>query len=421
MDYKKYIRKQTDNHRAQGFERTFTPVYRYKDTFPFTRIDFNGVNETVEKVHHNTNTTIWCSNDYLNMSHNPDVISRMIEVIKTVGTGSGGTRNISGSTPYHNKLEKDIAEFHGRERALIFSSAYIANQATLSTLCKRLDNVIVFSDQLNHASLIEGIKNSKVDCSIFKHNDVDHLESLLRECDINRPKIIVFESLYSMDGTKTNVDEYVELAKKYNALTYLDEVHAIGLYGENGRGVANECGISKEVDIINGTLAKGFGQIGGYITGDEYLINFIKSFAPGFIFTTSMMPAIAAASSKSIEIVKTLDEDRKQIFLKAEYIKRQLSACGIPFIDSQSHIIPVLCFDEESVKQYSKRLLDDFNIYIQPIFYPTVPKGSARLRITVTPKHSIKDIDSLVEALKVTIKKNQEKSRDSVLQPSMNF
>ena len=421
MDYKKYIRKQTDNHRAQGFERTFTPVYRYKDTFPFTRIDFNGVNETVEKVHHNTNTTIWCSNDYLNMSHNPDVISRMIEVIKTVGTGSGGTRNISGSTPYHNKLEKDIAEFHGRERALIFSSAYIANQATLSTLCKRLDNVIVFSDQLNHASLIEGIKNSKVDCSIFKHNDVDHLESLLRECDINRPKIIVFESLYSMDGTKTNVDEYVELAKKYNALTYLDEVHAIGLYGENGRGVANECGSSKEVDIINGTLAKGFGQIGGYITGDEYLINFIKSFAPGFIFTTSMMPAIAAASSKSIEIVKTLDEDRKQIFLKAEYIKRQLSACGIPFIDSQSHIIPVLCFDEESVKQYSKRLLDDFNIYIQPIFYPTVPKGSARLRITVTPKHSIKDIDSLVEALKVTIKKNQEKSRDSVLQPSMNF
>ena len=421
MDYKKYIRKQTDNHRAQGFERTFTPVYRYKDTFPFTRIDFNGVNETVEKVHHNTNTTIWCSNDYLNMSHNPDVISRMIEVIKTVGTGSGGTRNISGSTPYHNKLEKDIAEFHGRERALIFSSAYIANQATLSTLCKRLDNVIVFSDQLNHASLIEGIKNSKVDCSIFKHNDVDHLESLLRECDINRPKIIVFESLYSMDGTKTNVDEYVELAKKYNALTYLDEVHAIGLYGENGRGVANECGISKEVDIINGTLAKGFGQIGGYITGDEYLINFIKSFAPGFIFTTSMMPAIAAASSKSIEIVKTLDEDRKKIFLKAEYIKRKLSACGIPFIDSQSHIIPVLCFDEESVKQYSKRLLDDFNIYIQPIFYPTVPKGSARLRITVTPKHSIKDIDSLVEALKVTIKKNQEKSRDSVLQPSMNF
>ena len=179
MDYKKYIRKQTDNHRAQGFERTFTPVYRYKDTFPFTRIDFNGVNETVEKVHHKTNTTIWCSNDYLNMSHNPDVISRMIEVIKTVGTGSGGTRNISGSTPYHNKLEKDIAEFHGRERALIFSSAYIANQATLSTLCKRLDNVIVFSDQLNHASLIEGIKNSKVDCSIFKHNDVDHLESLL--------------------------------------------------------------------------------------------------------------------------------------------------------------------------------------------------------------------------------------------------
>ena len=419
MDYKNYLKKQTDEHRAKGFERTFTSVYRYKDTFPFTKINFFDCPE--ESIYHNTNTTIWCSNDYLNMSHNPDVIDRMIEVIKTVGTGSGGTRNISGSTPYHDQLEEDIANFHNREKALIFSSAYIANQATLSTLCKRIKNIKVFSDELNHASLIEGIKNSKAECSIFKHNDLKSLENLLSTCEIDRPKIIVFESLYSMDGTKTNVSDYVKLAKKYNALTYLDEVHAIGLYGSGGRGVAQECGISDQVDIINGTLAKGFGQIGGYITGDQYLINFIKSFASGFIFTTSMMPAIAAAASKSIEIVTTLNKEREQIFFKAKYIKKNLAKNGIPFIDSESHIIPVLAYDEKKVKKYSKILLEEHNIYIQPIFYPTVPKGSARLRITVTPKHSIDDIDNLISALRMIFGKYTKKSDDSVLRPVLNF
>ena len=353
------------------------------------------------------------------MSHNPEVIDRMIEVIKTVGTGSGGTRNISGSTPYHNQLEKDIANFHCRDKALIFSSAYIANQATLSTLCKRIENIKVFSDELNHASLIEGIKNSKADCSIFRHNDLDHLEKLLSECELDRPKIIVFESLYSMDGTKANVAEYVRLAKKYNALTYLDEVHAVGLYGKKGRGVANECGVSNQIDIINGTLAKGFGQIGGYITGDEILIDFIKSFAPGFIFTTSMMPAIAAAASKSIEIVQTLDEERKLVFSKANYIKSQLKKVGIDFIDSDSHIIPVLAYDESKVKDYSNTLLNKHNTYLQPIFYPTVPKGSARLRITVTPKHSTTDIDNLISSLRITFEKHPRKVTRSALQPAM--
>ena len=313
MNYKEVIKAQLEEFQSNGFDRTFTPIYRRKDTFPFTEIDFSQESKIEDKF--NSNTTIWCSNDYLNMSHHPSVIERMIEVIKSVGTGSGGTRNISGSTPYHNQLELDLAKFHKREKGLIFTSAYVANQTTLATLCKRMSGIKVFSDQLNHASLIEGIKNSKADCSIFRHNDLDHLEELLKTTDKDRPKIIVFESLYSMDGTETNVSDYVRLAKKYGALTYLDEVHAVGLYGEGGRGVAYKNGVSDEIDIINGTLAKGFGQIGGYIVGDEIMINFIKSFASGFIFTTSMMPSIAAASSKSISIVENLDK-KEMIFLK---------------------------------------------------------------------------------------------------------
>ena len=323
MNYIKIIKKQLDEFHSNGFGRTFTPIYRRKESFPFTEIDFSEKSKIEENF--NTNTTIWCSNDYLNMSHHPSVIARMIEVIKTVGTGSGGTRNISGSTPYHNQLETDLAKYHKREKGLIFTSAYVANQTTLATLCKRINGIKVFSDQLNHASLIEGIKNSGADCSIFRHNDLNHLEELLKSTENDRPKIIVFESMYSMDGTETNVSEYVNLAKKYGAMTYLDEVHAVGLYGKGGRGVAYKNGVSNEIDIINGTLAKGFGQIGGYIVGDEILINFIKSFAPGFIFTTSMMPSIAAAASKSIEIVESLDEKRKDIFEKANHIRKKLT------------------------------------------------------------------------------------------------
>ena len=323
----------------------------------------------------------------------------MIQVIKEVGTGSGGTRNISGTTPYHDHLEKKLANFHERDAALIFTSAYVANQTTLATLCKRIPNIEVFSDQLNHASLIEGIKNSKAPCSIFRHNDLKHLESLLSEKDLNQPKIIVFESLYSMDGTETNISDYVKLAKKYNALTYLDEVHAVGLYGKGGRGVAYKNNVSDQIDIINGTLAKGFGQIGGYIVANQITIDFIRSFAPGFIFTTSMMPSIAAAASKSIEIVENLDEERVDIFNKAKYFRQKLNLLDIPFIDSNSHIIPILTHSTKKAKLFSKLLLQQYNSYIQPIFYPTVPEGSARLRITVTPKHSIQDIDNLLAAL----------------------
>lgn len=417
MDYKKIIQNQTENFRSKGFLRTFTPIYRYQDKFPFTKIQFPDHDNNKNRF--NNNTTIWCSNDYLNMSHNPDVINTMIEVIKTVGTGSGGTRNISGTTPYHSQLELDLATFHNRERALIFTSAYVANQTTLSTLCKRIEGIKVFSDQLNHASLIEGIKNSKADYCVFKHNDLDHLESLLRKCDKESPKIIVFESLYSMDGTDTNISDYVDLAKKYNALTYLDEVHAVGLYGEGGRGLANKYGVSNEIDIINGTLAKGFGQIGGYIVGDDIMINFIKSFAPGFIFTTSMMPSIAAAASKSIEIVQKLDQDRKEIFIMADYLKKGLRDKMIPFIDSQSHIVPILTYKTSRAKLYSKKLLENYNCYIQPIFYPTVPKDSSRLRITVTPKHTKKDIDYLVSALNNIWMRDKNKSEKFLTEPAI--
>ena len=404
MNYKKVIKNQLDEFQSNGYGRTFTPIYRRKESFPFTEIDFSGESKFQENF--NSNTTIWCSNDYLNMSHHPAVIDKMIEIIKTVGTGSGGTRNISGSTPYHNQLESNLAKFHKRERGLIFTSAYVANQTTLATLCKRLKGIQVFSDELNHASLIEGIKNSKADCSIFRHNDLDHLEELLKSTEKNIPKIIVFESLYSMDGTETNISDYVALAKKYDALTYLDEVHAVGLYGAGGRGVAYKNGVSNDIDIINGTLAKGFGQIGGYIVGDDTMIDFIRSFAPGFIFTTSMMPSIAAASSKSISIVEGLDEKREDIFNKAKYIRGRLTDLKIPFVDSDSHIIPLLAYSTSKAKAYSRKLLDDHNIYIQPIFYPTVPRDSARLRITVTPKHTKDDIDHLLNALSMVWNQN---------------
>tara|TARA_B100001248_G_scaffold238857_1_gene203727 strand:- start:143 stop:1405 length:1263 start_codon:yes stop_codon:yes gene_type:complete len=398
MDYKDIFKKQLNQFKSKGYKRTFTSIYRYQDTFPFTKIELP--NEEQKKGKINPDTTIWCSNDYLNMSHNPLVIDRMIKVIKEVGTGSGGTRNISGTTPYHDKLEKKLAHFHKREAALIFTSAYVANQTTLATICKKISGIEVFSDQLNHASLIEGIKNSKAPCTIFRHNDLEHLESLLREKDLNQPKIIVFESLYSMDGTETNVSEYVKLAKKYNALTYLDEVHAVGLYGEGGRGVAFKNNVSNQIDIINGTLAKGFGQIGGYIVADQTTVDFVRSFASGFIFTTSMMPSVAAAATKSIEIVEHLDKERLDIFNKAKYFKQKLKILDIPFIDSNSHIIPILTHETSRAKLFSKLLLEQYNSYIQPIFYPTVPEGSARLRITITPKHSIKDIDKLIGSLK---------------------
>ena len=392
--YKNLLTESIEHFKSEGFYRNFTPILRKVESFPLTNLKFSDNNQ--ESSH---KLKIWCTNDYLNMSHNQSVIKEMIKVIKEVGTGSGGTRNISGTTPFHQNLEQSLSNLHGRDSALVFTSAYSANQTTIWTICNAFKNICVFSDELNHASLIQGIKNSKSECKIFKHNNLEHLEKLLKDTDSSRPKLIVFESLYSMDGTITEVDKYVALAKKYNALTYLDEVHAVGIYGKNGEGVAGSLGVSKQVDIINGTLAKAFGQIGGYIVADNYIIEYIRSFAPGFIFTTSIMPSVAAAATKSISIVKDAQHKRNYIMKKADYLRNQLKLNNIPFIDSNSHIVPIMAYKSQLAKLYSKRLLEKFHIYVQPIFYPTVPKNSARLRITITPKHSNNDIDELVTAL----------------------
>jgi len=414
INYKTFFRDLIKSFRLKGFFRRFTPIVRERESFPFSKVSCG---DNVNLKPHEGKLKIWCTNDYLNMSHNQEVVDEMVSVINKVGTGSGGTRNISGTTPYHQILEQSLAEFHGREAALIFNSAYLANQTTIWTLCKALKNVCVFSDSLNHASLIQGIKNSNSECKIFDHNDLNHLEDLLMQTDIDRPKLIVFESLYSMDGTIVPVDKYVDLAKKYNALTYLDEVHAVGLYGEQGRGVADKLGVAQEVDIINGTLAKAFGQIGGYIVADNEIIDYVKSYAPGFIFTTSIMPSVAAASTKSLSIVKTSDASRNSIMKQADYLRSKLKSKNIPFINSDSHIVPVMAFESDSAKMYSKILKENFGIYIQPIFYPTVPKGAARLRITITPKHSKEDIDELVLSLDKVIKKNISEDKPLETEP----
>ena len=411
LNYKIFFSDLVKAFRGDGFFRKFTPILRERSSFPFTKVEY-GRNKN-DNESGGSQLKIWCTNDYLNMSHNEDVIDEMVSVIRRVGTGSGGTRNISGTTPYHQRLEKTLAELHNKEGALIFNSAYLANQTSIWTVCKALNDVCVFSDSLNHASLIQGIKNSNSECKIFKHNNLKDLEKLLKETDINRPKIIVFESLYSMDGTIVEVDKYVALAKKYNALTYLDEVHAVGLYGDKGRGIAAKLGVADQVDIINGTLAKSFGQIGGYIVADSYLLEYIRSFAPGFIFTTSIMPSVAAAAAKSIELVKEADHKRSHVMKHAKYLRDKLTSYGIPFIDSDSHIVPVMAYESKLAKSYSKDLNEKFGIYVQPIFYPTVPKDSARLRITITPKHSTHDIDDLVDALATVTGKVIPKSQSA--------
>ena len=411
LNYKIFFSDLVKAFRGDGFFRKFTPILRERSSFPFTKVEY-GRNKN-DNESGGSQLKIWCTNDYLNMSHNEDVIDEMVSVIRRVGTGSGGTRNISGTTPYHQRLEKTLAELHNKEGALIFNSAYLANQTSIWTVCKALNDICVFSDSFNHASLIQGIKNSNSECKIFKHNDLEDLEKLLKETDIKRPKLIVFESLYSMDGTIVEVDRYVALAKKYNALTYLDEVHAVGLYGDKGKGIAAKLGVADQVDIINGTLAKSFGQIGGYIVADNYLIEYIRSFAPGFIFTTSIMPSVAAAATKSIGIVKEADHKRSHVMKHAEYLRDKLTSYGIPFIDSDSHIVPVMAYESKLAKSYSKDLNEKFGIYVQPIFYPTVPKDSARLRITITPKHSTHDIDDLVDALATVTGKIIPKSQSA--------
>ena len=390
MNYKKYFSDELTSLKSQGLYRKFRQINRNQDNFPKATERFEGKERAVE---------VWCSNDYLNLSQHPVVILESIKVIKELGTGSGGTRNISGTSSYHADLENDLAELHNKEASLLFPSAYTANQSTLWTLCKKLEGCEVYSDELNHASMIQGIKNANVTTHVFKHNDVEHLEELLKTSNANTPKIIVFESLYSMEGLRSPIKKIVKLAKKYNALTYLDEVHSVGLYGPEGRGIAAELDVSDEIDIINGTLSKAYGQMGGYVAANKDIIDFIRSFAPGFIFTSSANPSIAAASIQAIQIAKKADMLRENIKINSDLIREGLTEYNIPFLMNDSHIIPIHLYEPELCKKAANTLIEEHGIYIQPIFFPTVPKGDERFRVTITPKHSSADVQRFVESL----------------------
>ena len=396
MDYKKFFSNSINNLKKSGEYRIFRDISRVAGSFPNAKFD-----DLIKKE----NVVVWCSNDYLGMGQHPFVFEAIERTMKEVGAGSGGTRNISGTNYYHIALENEISEIHQKESSLLFTSGYVANDTSLSIIGSKLKDCVIFSDERNHASIINGIRNSKAEKFIFKHNDIKHLESLLKTVNIDRPKIIVFESVYSMDGDFTPIKSFIKLAEKYNALTYLDEVHGVGLYGPNGGGVADEQKVMQDIDIINGTLAKAFGLLGGYISSSKNIIDFVRSYSPGFIFTTSIPPAIAAGAIASIRYVKDNQQLRNKLKEKCLLIKEKLLAANIPFLKTKSHIIPIIIGDSKLCKKAADELLEKHKVYLQPINYPTVPRGKERLRITPSPLHTDKMIDDLINALKFVWKK----------------
>lgn len=377
---------------GEGRYRVFVDLHRHKGRFPKATARFEDGEREV---------TIWCSNDYLGMGQDEDVINSMHEAIDSFGAGSGGTRNISGTTRYHVDLERELADLHGKESALLFTSGYVSNEATLSTLGKILPDLIIYSDSLNHASMIEGIRRSGADRRIFKHNDVDQLRALMENDDPDRPKLIAFESVYSMDGDFGRMEEICDLADEFDAMTYLDEVHAVGMYGQNGAGVAEMWGLADRIDIIEGTLGKAYGVMGGYIASHETVVDAIRSMASGFIFTTSTCPVMAAGALASIQKLRTDAgrELRRTHQANAAKLKQKFRDAGLPLIDTDTHIVPLLVGDPERCKALSDTLLFDFGIYVQPINYPTVPKGTERLRFTPSPVHDEVMMDELVAAI----------------------
>ena len=390
MNYENFFKSELDGLREEGRYRIFADLERKAGSFP------RATHRTAGTEH---DITVWCSNDYLGMGQNPAVIAAMHEAIDRCGAGAGGTRNISGTNHYHVLLEQELADLHGKESALLFTSGYVSNWAALGTLASCIPDCVVLSDAGNHASMIEGIRHSRAERHIFKHNDVADLERLLKHIDPDRPKLIAFESVYSMDGDIGPIREICDLADKYNAMTYLDEVHAVGMYGPRGGGIAEREGLMDRITVIEGTLGKAFGVVGGYITGTAALCDFVRSFASGFIFTTALPPAVAAAAAASIRHLKVSELERRKQRDRVAKLRRKLDAIGLPYMANQSHIVPVMVGDPKKCKWISDILMERYGIYIQPINYPTVPRGTERLRITPTPLHSDEDIDRLVTAL----------------------
>ena len=391
MDYKKIFADAIEAVREEGRYRVFADISRERGNFPRALRHDAGDNARA--------ITVWCSNDYLGMGQHPTVVDAMHKALDETGAGAGGTRNIAGNNHYHVLLEAELADLHGKDAALLFTSGYISNEATLSTVAQLLPGCIVYSDAMNHASMIQGIRNSGAKKHIFRHNDLEHLEELLKASDPEAPKLIAFESVYSMDGDIAPIEAICDLADKYGAMTYLDEVHAVGLYGKRGGGVSERDGVADRLTIIEGTLGKAFGVMGGYIAASKALVDVVRSYAPGFIFTTALSPVLAAGALASIRHLKSSQAEHDQHQDRAARLKARLRAADLPVMDSESHIVPVFIGDPVRCKQVSDLLLNEYGIYVQPINYPTVARGTERLRFTPGPLHDDKVMDSLVDAL----------------------
>jgi 5-aminolevulinate synthase len=391
VDYNRIFADAIDRLHAEGRYRVFIDILRNKGSYPNARC-FAGHNGPKP-------ITVWCSNDYLGMGQHPDVIAAMEEALRDVGAGSGGTRNIGGNTHYHVELEAELADLHGKQAALLFTSGYVSNEATLSTLGKLLPGCVVFSDELNHASMIAGIKNAGCEKRVFRHNDLAHLEELLAAESADTPKLIAFESVYSMDGDVAPIAAICDLADRYNALTYLDEVHAVGMYGPRGGGISERDAVAHRLTIIEGTLAKAFGIMGGYIAASRTLIDVIRSYAPGFIFTTSLAPVLVAGALASVRHLKTSSAERDAQQAAAARLKALMADARLPVMDSVTHIVPLLVGDPVKAKRISDILLAEYGVYVQPINYPTVPRGTERLRFTPGPTHDKAMLTALVAAL----------------------